>query len=131
MCLCFNLAVAIILSFTIEECCGKLVEIPTNATVSEGNKAVLRCQTDQPLTVFWYFKEKEVFYGGKISLEYSLKFGIDIISISNGTYYNLIIPSADVWYNGRYTCGDDEGQGEKQSAWVTVTGGSHVLSQIN
>lgn len=102
-----------------------------DTTVTKGNRATLQCQTDQLLTVFWYFNGKEIFYGGKISLEYSRKFEIEIISTVNGTYYNLVIPSADTWYNGLYTCGDDEGQGEKQSASVTVSGWCNAFSLIN
>ena len=98
---------------------GALVSGPTNKNVTVGQHVILPCSTDLDLPVFWYFNGHEIFYGGRVAMSFQTMF--DVSNNIKGEY-NLVISSADFSYNGEYICGDDEGQGERKSAHLYVTG---------
>lgn len=120
--------VVFLLSIGISTTSGGLVNSPSDQNVTVGERVTFFCKTNLDLPVYWYLNHThEIFYGGRVSMSYKDVYEVDS---TNKGEYNLIIASANESNNGEYTCGDDEGQGEKKSARLHVTGMCITLMQL-
>jgi len=96
--------------------------IHPNQTVVVGESATISCNSSDSLPVNWWFRTSQDVVDAELCVSGRLVNGNHKWYTVNDTDYSLTIKSVTMDNGGMYTCGENEGYGDRHITWLTVLG---------
>ena len=93
-----------------------------NETAVVGESVTIYCHSSDSRQVNWWFRASQDAEDSELCVNGQLINGNDKLYTLNNWDYSLTINSVTMDNSGLYTCGDNEGFGDRYTTWLTVLG---------